>query len=679
MERDSVSEPDSYEYSNGLNVSDKFVICRNKSGIPTAVYGWLEWDLKPYRLGAVGNCVFNFSSINTNPNLAHGSSLLSDAKLIIFSLMYFINTGTSGALSITTIYKYFLLIIRACNYCIQCKDNPMIGSLNLSDLFSNQIYLAGFAKSIGSKTIAERRRKQILHALLQHLNTLGEDIIGYSVVTDVISHEKLTYNQHPLIPARIYLETINLLTDRVHFLKESTCALEFFLKNFSDPYYGLTIKTQQRNSRDSGISKFSLRPTFEEAIRNCNMQILFEHPDFTANSRGKLNGILTNIQYEMKSLIHLYTGMRFDEVNRLPYDCLLTHNFDNEVKDKSGNIIASEKSVELLSITSKFTGFRKEDTWFAHPIVIDAVTVLQRIVRGYASYAKIDFNDCPLLISTVKIFMKDHFSKDRIEISARHKSRARTFEKKLQFIINKEDYEILQASDPDRDFSSEKKFQIGQPWPFTTHQYRRSLAFYAANSGFVSIPSLMRQFKHLAQQMTKYYSRNNKNIKTIFGHYDFEQKAYVLPMSHIAYELQVGMSLDTAELILADLLDRDSTLHGKEGGYLEHARKRLEVDDFLVEEFKEDTVKRLRNGEISYKKTFLGGCTNIDSCECSLLGEFSQCLDSKCAVIKSSSIDDLISSTQAELLCYEVGSIEYFSTKDELDSLVKFKDKKIDS
>ncbi len=54
-------------------------------------------------------------------------------------------------------------------------------------------------------------------------------------------------------------------------------------------------------------------------------------------------------------------------------------------------------------------------------------------------------------------------------------------------------------------------------------------------------------------------------------------------------------------------------------------------------------------------------------------------LDSKCAVIKSSSIDELISSTQAELLCYEVGSIEYFSTKDELDSLVKFKENKIDS
>jgi hypothetical protein len=679
MEHNSASEPDSYKYSKGLSISDDFVICRDKNGLTTAIYGELKWNLKPYQIGTSPHSTFNFSRINTNLDLPHGAALLSDAKVITFSLMYFISTGASGALSTNTIYKYFLLVINACNYCIKCQHNPMIGFLKLSDLFSNRIYLAGFVKSFNLNTVGGKRKKQMLHALLQHLNTLGEEVLGYSVANNFIVHESISYNQHPLIPARIYLETINFLTNRVKLLKEITFNLEFFMKDFSDPNHGLTIETQHTNYKKSGISKYSISPTFEEAVISFNMQSLFEHPDFTANNRVKLNGALSKIQYEMKSLIHLYTGMRLDEVNRLPYDCLLKHKISNNIKDNNDNIIAPEKCVDILSTTTKFTGFRKEDTWFAHSIVIDAVTILKRIVRGYANYSGIDYRECPLLISTSRIHLKNHFPNDRIEVTPRHKSRSKTFEKNIKLIINKEDYEILQASDPDRDFSSEEKFQVGQHWPFTTHQYRRSLAFYAANSGFVSTPSLMHQFKHLAQQMSKYYSRNNNNIKTIFGHYDFEQKAYVLPMSHIAYELQIGMSLDAAELILADLLNNSSTLHGKEGGYLEHARKKLETGDVLIEEFKEDTVKRLKNGEISYKKTFLGGCTNIDSCECSLLGEFAQCLDSKCAVIKSSSIDELISSTQAELLCYEVGSIEYFSTKDELDSLVKFKENKIDS
>ncbi|MEH6565081.1 MAG: hypothetical protein V7756_07150 [Halopseudomonas sp.] len=671
------SEPDVYEYSTGLNVPDNFIICRDKEGTPTAVYDWLEWNLKPYRLGATGNCVFNFGRINAELKSEAGLAIINEAKEIMFSLMYFASSGAAGCLGVTTLYKYFLLVIKASEYCIQARVSPLVGSLKLSDLFCNPMYLAAFAKSIGSETVGERRQKQTLHALLRHLNIIGVDVLGYSVITDVVVHEKLTYHQHPLIPARIYLQAINLLTERVFFLKESTIGLELFLEQFSDPYYGLGKKVQQRARRDAGVLDYVLQPTFEEAIANYKMEILFKHHDFRANGRAKLVGVLSRIQYEMKSLIHIYTGMRFDEVNRLPYDCIIKHNLEDEVKSSSGNIVTKPECVQLLSTTTKFSGFRKEESWLAHPIVVDAVSVLQRVVRGYAAFAKLSSEECPLLVSTVKLFMKNNFPKERVEVCT-FKPRAKSFESDPQFIITDEDYEILQASDPDRDFSSEVKFRVGQSWPFTAHQYRRSLAFYAANSGFVSTPSLMRQFKHLAQEMTKYYSRNNKNIKTIFGHYDFEQKAYVLPISHISYELQIGMSLDAAEAILTDLLDGGSTLHGKEGGYLEHARKRLEDGEVLVEEFKEETAKKLRNGEISYRKTFLGGCTNIDTCECSILGEFAQCLDSKCAVIKSSSIDGLIVSTQAELERYDPASAEYYATKDELESLVKFKAKKMD-
>lgn len=668
--------PDVYKYSAGLNVSEDFVICRDKFGEPTALYGWHEWDFRPYRLAATGNCVINFRRICFDLSSSHEMALLSEAKVIIFSLIYFCNAGAAGALSVSTIYKYFSLVVRACQYCIRSRSNRMLGALKLSDLFSNPVYLAAFVRSIGSIKVGDRRQMQALHALLRHLNVIGEHVLGYRSVTDVVVHERVDHQQHPLIPARIYLENINFLTERVSFLKENTLKLELFMRAFSDHYYGLSRKVQRRNHKVEGLSRFSLKPTFEEAIAEHGMGGLFNHPDFNANGRAKLVGVLSRIQYEMKSIIHLYTGMRFDEVNRLPYDCIIKGTIDERVMDEYGNTISRENIVELLSTTTKFTGFRKEDSWFAHEVVIDAVTVLQRVARGYADYVGADVERFPLFVSTVKLFMKNYFSKERVEVTV-YKDRAKSFENDSRFIITREDYEILQASDPERDFSSDERFQVGKPWPFTSHQYRRSLAFYAANSGFVSLPTLMRQFKHLAQQITKYYSRNNQNIKTIFGHYDFERKVYVLPISHISYELQVGMSLEAAEMILADLLDKGATLYGKEGGYLERARKRLESGEVLVEEFKEDTVKRLRNGEISYRKTLLGGCTNIDVCECSILGEFSQCLDSKCAVIKSSSVDSLIDSTRRELECYEKDSVEYLATKDELESLLKFRSKKM--
>ncbi|PKF49509.1 hypothetical protein [Enterovibrio nigricans] len=373
----------------------------------------------------------------------------------------------------------------------------------------------------------------------------------------------------------------------------------------------------------------------------------------------------------MKSLIHLYTGMRNDEVNRLKYDCVSKLTLDKPILDDSENVLVPDNSVKILSTTTKFTGYQKEDSWLAHPIVLDAITVLRRIVRGYASMLNLDAKECPLLISTVKIFMKNHIKKDRLEVTI-FKETAKQFQDKPQFKITKEDYDVLQASDPTRDFSTVSTFQCGQRWPLTTHQFRRSLAFYAVNSGFVSLPTLKWQFKHLSQEMSKYYSRNSENIKTIFGHYDVKERKYVLPLNHIAYEVQIGMSLSTAEALLADLLDDSVHLYGKTGGYIEKQRGRLKNGEVLVEEFKEETVNRVYNGEMSYTKTLLGGCTNRETCDCSILGEFADCLTKKCAVITSSNVENLIASTNRELQSYESGSIEYLSTESELEELLRY-------
>ena len=297
---------------------------------------------------------------------------------------------------------------------------------------------------------------------------------------------------------------------------------------------------------------------------------------------------------------------------------------------------------------------------------------LQAIVSSYADMVRREPNAYPLLVSTVKIFMKNHFDADRAEVTTFKDSHKR-FLSNPKFLITEADFDVLQASDPGRNFANESQFNVGMAWPLTSHQSRRSLAFYALNSGFVSLPTLAKQFKHLSQEMSRYYSRNFENVTTIFGHYDFKAKKYVLPLNHIALEVQVGMSLETAEAILNDLMDEGVKLHGKTGGYLERQRSRLNNGEVLVEELKNETVKKVSNGEFSYRKTLLGGCTNEDVCECAILGEFADCLTSSCAVIKSDNVDELIASTTRELSSYHPESVEYLATKEELDELVRYK------
>lgn len=660
--------PDSFDITLGNHIPDNFVLCRDKSNKVTAYYGQMNWDFKPYRLAASGNCKMNFDKLIKTSQPDKVLELVNEVKQIMFVLIYHVRSGVNGSLSVSSLMKYYYTTMKAAQFCIDSGENRMLGRLCLSELFSNPFYLAAYVKTVDNK-----RRKQVIHALLNHLNIVGQERLGYVVINDPHMHEQLDHKQHPLIPTRIYLEIINFLTERAEFLKAKTKGLEAFIKEFSDPFYGLNKKEQRKQQREQGIENPVVRPTIKEAIVAHGLGDLFSHADYKINGRAKLNGALTRMQYEMKSLIHLYTGMRNDEVNRLNYDCVINRPLEDSIKDHLGNVLIPARSVELLSTTTKFTGYQEEDSWLAHAVALDAISVLRRIVRGYALMVGVEADECPLLVSTTAIFRKSELGNKRLEISTHKKETAKTFLNKPQFKITEDDYDVLQASDPNRDFSLEPTYQCGCAWPLTTHQFRRSLAFYAVNSGFVSLPTLMRQFKHLSQEMSKYYSRNNENVKTIFGHYDVTKGKYVLPLNHIAYEVQVGMSLATAEALLTDLLDEDVSLHGKTGAYIERERIKLRNSEVLVEEFKEETAQRVHNGEVSYRKTLLGGCTNMETCECSILGEFADCLSSKCAVITSSNIEKLIASTQRELQCYEPNSIEFLSTESELEDLLRYK------
>lgn len=663
---DEINAPDSYRFSLGVKVPNDYVLCRDKNNVITAYYGSNVWDFKPYRLAATGTVRMNFNKLMQTTDENADTKLIDEAKWIIFCLMHHVSSGAAGFLSVTSLSQYFNIVMNIAQFCIDCRNANLLKDLNVSDILSNRTHLSAF-----TRTITNVSRRQKIHALLVHLSVVGKSNLGYQVVYDSNMYQKRVHEQHPLIPTRIYLEIINFLTKRVEFFKSKTVGIEAFIQEFFDPYFGLIKERQRKQQLDDGIKTPVAKMTMIEAIVAHGLQDIFLHPDYKVTSRASLNGALTRIQFEMKCLIHLYTGMRNDEVNRLKYNCIQERVIDKSVTDEFGNILVPNKVIELITTTTKFSGFQEEDSWFAHPVVLDAITVLRRIAKGYSNMVGIDEKECPLLVSTVKIFMKS-MSADRVEVSI-FKTGARSFINKPEFQITLDDFNVLQASDPSRDFALDENFQCGSNWPLTTHQFRRSLAFYAVNSKFVSLPTLMRQFKHLTQEMTKYYSRNNENVKTIFGHYDVKEGKYVLPLSHVAYEFQVGMSLATAEAILADLLDKDVRLHGKTGGYLEKERAKLLNGEVLVEQFKEETIKKARNGEISYRKTLLGGCTNNETCECLILGEFAECLTSKCAVITSSRIESLILSTQKELLSYEPGSIEYLATESELEDLFRYK------
>lgn len=660
------SAPDELSFEGEANIPDDFVLCRNAKGDATAIFSDLKWDLTPYRLAAMGGCSIFWDKLAVSGDGKFDKTNLLMAKTIYVLLMYLSKNGKAGALSVSTLKGYASTLFLIVEFGVASQRNRMLGKISIQDILSNKTYLAHYANTL------TKVKKQQLHKLLVHLKVIGDEKLGFKVVYDQTLHEKIPHKQYPIIPTRIYLELINHLTNESQYILKHVENLGLFMHEFKDIYYGLHKKRQRAQAKANGIEGFTPRDTFSEAVAKHKLEYLFRHFDVKISSRASLVALITTIQYKMKFLIHLYTGMRNDEVNRLPYQCIHEERIEDEKIGENGELLANSELIHILSTTTKFTGYRKKESWLAHSTVIKAVSSLQAIARAYADIVGGEPNSYPLLVSTVKIFMKNHFDADRAEVGT-FKPQCKRFLSRPEFLITEADLAVLEASDPTRSFAEESQFNVGMQWPLTSHQSRRSLAFYALNSGFVSLPTLAKQFKHLSQEMSRYYSRNFENVKTIFGHYDVEAKMYVLPLNHVALEVQVGMSMDTAEAILNDLMEGDVKLHGKTGGYLERQRVKLRSGEVLVEELKSETIKKVNDGEFSYRKTLLGGCTNNDICECLILGEFADCLTSSCAVIKPGNINELITSTTKELSTYDPESVEYLATKDELSELVRYK------
>ncbi|MCY1537789.1 hypothetical protein D9M68_732980 [compost metagenome] len=140
----------------------------------------------------------------------------------------------------------------------------------------------------------------------------------------------------------------------------------------------------------------------------------------------------------------------------------------------------------------------------------------------------------------------------------------------------------------------------------------------------------------------------------------------------------MAMPMAVANQILAEVLGKDTPLFGGTGSYMEKQKRRLKSGDVHLEEVREETINKVKRGQIFYRPTLLGGCTKVGQCNYFLLGDFTACLACEGAIIKADKVDGAISDAHVELSTYVVGSGEYQVVDRELKRLVSFKARLID-
>lgn len=639
-----------------------YVVFRDEEGTSTAIYGDDSWDPNPARLSAKKNALWRFDKIfHGNIRDLAQSDIISDLKYIVFCLTKFSTRGHIGQLSITTISTYFTIFKLASRFCYAQTDHPFIGRLSITQLFSNPSYLGRFANTLRG----DSRSQGLLVAVLLNLSQIPPNILGFKPVTDLSVlklDDKPKKKQHPVIPTGLYLKLINILENELDHYDKYLPDLERFVSAFSNRRYGSSLNYQERALKLPPTQQFK---DFTQAVELHSLKDFFVG-EYACKFRQNLSMILSKIQYIVKLTIHAYTGMRDQEVARLPYDCLRNVEIAPAIPDEKQR--RAPEIIDLISTTTKYTGYQSGESWLAPTEVIRAVRVAQAICRGLANIYCVRPEQMPLFASPSVIKLKN--KKLEVTVWMQENKPFRLNE----LVIQSSHLDELQLSDPEREFKACDGFALGASWPLTSHQLRRSLAYYGSSSGFVTLPTLSKQFKHLARQMTKFYNNNFEQIKSIFGYYDPKINNYTIPNNHFIFNFQLAVPMNAAYELISAVLSETEFIGGT-GVQINKQRERLSAGEIIISDLRSETQKRVSAGEIAYRKTFLGACTKVGDCQEYMLGNVLPCTTCDGSVIHPDSLRAHIQSLEEEraqyanesgeyqVLNYEISTLKAFATK----------------
>lgn len=161
-----------------------------------------------------------------------------------------------------------------------------------------------------------------------------------------------------------------------------------------------------------------------------------------------------------------------------------------------------------------------------------------------------------------------------------------------QMRITPEDLAVARRLTPN--LSVEAGFEVGQVWPLSWHQYRRTGCVNMFASGDISDSTIQQQMKHSNRMMPLYYGRNHRQL-----HLNKEvQRSIVIAM----YQSQV------ATLKQAVTEDNFLSPHGS-------ARKEILATTVLSAKDNNDLLKMAKKGLVAYREHRLGGCMKAGVCE----------------------------------------------------------------
>lgn len=451
-------------------------------------------------------------------------------------------------------------------------------------------------------------------------------------------------NQHAVIPSRILWEKYKQYKECIDdYLKNKHNIHDLIERTIQDRFFGRGNLTRYKYQDEFSQLSSELRVaytkkpiTFWEAVESYKLEVIAEKYDWKVTKCA--TNYLSLVQYCAKCLIHLFTLMRDSEVLNLPLNCLEPiQGWNNE-------------ALYVCGTSTKLESEKTAAKWITTGEICEPVQVLQSIQELVASHIEDDLEVSWLLLAASNLPFSGSSKKEGV-------ARTNLDDRLPPVIITDADIRELETIDPYRNWRDDKKFKIGQPWRITSHQFRRSIAVFAGQSGLITLPSLKRLLRHITKAMSTYYMKGCSAKNYLFSDIN----------PQLTRELKRAKEEADAAVFIRDVLKSAEQMYGFAGRRAMEMRKEFP----WLAGTEAETNQQVKLGLTAYQETPAGGCTSPIPCDKRAHAKMDTCITCKQFVGQEAKLAETIEIMEFDLAELKPGTIEY---RAELQNLEDFKD-----
>lgn len=610
------------------------VIVRSSLGEVVTQLKHDEWFLTQFSYGVADNPHFNF--LPFYKECEYRVQNVELCKKIFVIKMFSKSQHSKGPMRLATMHGVQYLLLKMVEFCTE-------NNIKIEDIFSS------YQRFISFHTACSDHLKRSLLTLLRTLHNIDVIERGFPMdgqIFPFIQQDRKRYKaksrQFPIIPSRIllfkYEQYQSYLTDFLEFFPSIKLFLDCAAK---DPSYARGNSSYYRNNLKTSFAAGSKpqpaksrKVNFEQAVCDHGLTMLAQKYNWD-RAIGVLS-FITCVIHCAKNLIHMFTLMRDHEVKSLSTGCITNvSGWNNE-------------ALYVAGITTKLYGSAKPKEWITTSAVLKPVEALEKIQEIMEPY---NLNpEKYLIISTAQHPVSNaRSSKDGLG--------RRSFEEFLPTIlITDDDIRELEAVDPLRNWRGDHSYKVGMPWRITSHQFRRTMAVFCAQTGLITLPSLKRLLGHLSKIMTLYYTKGCSAQNYHFS----------LVNPQLAKELKAAAAEANGAMFIREALHSAEKLYGMRGRTIMEATS----SNVWMEGSLKQTLDSAKRGLLAWTDSPLGGCGSAKPCTYRAHGNVFHCSGCRDLVGKKSVMDETRQVMEYDLSQLDPSSIEFRAEKQNLEDFI---------